>query len=244
MPAELRLGGYRVLLTGATGGIGRAIASALAGAGARLALSGRRTSELRGLVQQLSDRLGDARAISADLEDPDAAAALPGRAAEAMGGLDCVINNAGLAMQMPVERTDLASWDRMLAINARAPFLICREATPYLARSPRARVVNISSVVGRKGYENQSAYAASKHALEGFTKVYAREVHALGIGVHIIAPGGVDTPMVSEMRPDIDADGLIAPGEIAEAVLFLLGASGNACIDRIDVRRWGKKPWS
>jgi NAD(P)-dependent dehydrogenase (short-subunit alcohol dehydrogenase family) len=104
-------------------------------------------------------------------------------------------------------------------------------------------VINISSVVGRRGYDHQAAYAASKHALEGFSKVYAREVHPLGIGVHLIAPGGVDTPMVSEMRPDIDRSQLIAPKEIAELVMFLLTMSGRGFVDRVDVRRAGKAPW-
>jgi 3-oxoacyl-[acyl-carrier protein] reductase len=103
--------------------------------------------------------------------------------------------------------------------------------------------VNISSVVGYKGYVNQGAYTASKHALVGFTKVLAQEVMADGIRVHLVSPGGVDTGLATSIRPDLDRSGLTTPREIAETVLFLLRQEGNAVIDEVNIRRPGKSPW-
>jgi 3-oxoacyl-[acyl-carrier protein] reductase len=130
-----------------------------------------------------------------------------------------------------------------MAVNARAPFLLSKEAISYLKRSDIATIINISSVVGIKGYVNQGAYTASKHALMGFTKVLAQEVFQDGIRVHIISPGGVATGMVELTRPDIDPSTLISPEEIAEIVLFLLTHRGNAVIDEINVRRSATPPW-
>ena len=103
--------------------------------------------------------------------------------------------------------------------------------------------MNVSSVVGYKGYVNQGAYTASKHALAGFTKVLAQEVLADGIRVHLVSPGGVDTGLATQMRPDLDRSGLTSPEEIAEAILFLLLLEGNAVVDELNIRRPGKSPW-
>ena len=131
-----------------------------------------------------------------------------------------------------------------MSINARAPFLACRYAIPHLRQHPPAFVVNISSVVGVKGYVNQSIYTASKHALVGMSKSLAKEVQADGIRVHVICPGGVDTGMAGDARPDLDRSVLIAPEEIADIVLFLVTRRGNAVIDHIDVRRQSSLPFA
>jgi 3-oxoacyl-[acyl-carrier protein] reductase len=165
-------------------------------------------------------------------------------AVDALGGLDILINNAGFGLGRPVSATTAEEWDLLMAVNARAPFLLCREALPYLKKSGCGRIVNISSVVGYRGYMNQGAYAASKHALAGFTKVLAQEVMADGIRVHLISPGAVDTELATRMRPDLDRFGLSAPAEIAETILFLLRQQGNAVIDEVNIRRPGKSPWA
>jgi len=128
-------------------------------------------------------------------------------------------------------------------VNARAPFLLCREAVPYLKNSDIATIINISSLVGIKGYINQGAYTASKHALMGFTKVLAQEVHQDGIRVHIISPGVIDTEMETMTESDIDPFDLMSPDEIAEIVLFLLTHRGNAVMDEINIRRASNLPW-
>ena len=143
-----------------------------------------------------------------------------------------------------LEETSTDDWDEMMAVNARGPFLVCRESIPYLKKQKTSWIINISSVVGVKGYANQSAYSASKHALMGMTKSLAREVKDDGIRVHAICPGAVDTEMITRARPDIDRSELIKPEEIADAVLFLTSQSGNAVIDQINIRRRSGTPWA
>ena len=186
---------------------------------------------------------GEAMAFPVDLSEVEAPRSLVSAVVEAFGGLDILINNAGVAVGRPISETTAEEWDRLMAVNARAPFLLCREALPRLKKSGRGRIVNICSVVGYKGYVNQGAYTASKHALAGFTKVLAQEVMADGIRVHLISPGGVDTGLATHMRPDLDRSGLSTPEEIAETILFLLSQAGNAVIDEVNIRRPGKSPW-
>jgi len=237
------LTGRIALVTGGGRGIGRAVALALAEHGARVALAARSAAELESARAEIAGKGGDARAFPADLADPDAPRRLVGSVVQAFGGLDILVNNAGAALARPISSTTAEDWDRLMAVNARAPFLLCREAVPHLASSGRGRIVNISSVVGYKGYVNQAAYAASKHALAGFTKVLAQEVMGSGIRVHLVSPGGVDTEMASAMRPDLDRPGLTTTAEVADIVFFLLCQEGNAVIDEVNIRRPGKSPW-
>ena len=158
--------------------------------------------------------------------------------------LDILVNNAGTGVFGPLAETSTDAWDEVMRVNARGPFILCREAIPHLKKQRRSHIVNISSVVGVKGYQNQSAYAASKHALMGMTKVLAREVRDLGIRVHAVCPGGVDTKLVASARPDLDTSVLIRPEEIADAVLFLVTREGNAVIDEIHLHRESSTPWA
>jgi 3-oxoacyl-[acyl-carrier protein] reductase len=131
-----------------------------------------------------------------------------------------------------------------MAINARGPFLLCREAIPYLKQQDQAFIINITSVVGVKGYTNQAAYSASKHAVMGMTKALAKEVQSDGIRVHAICPGGVDTQLGGQARPDLERSVLIQPEEIADIVLFLVTRQDNAVMDEIHVRRATSTPWA
>jgi 3-oxoacyl-[acyl-carrier protein] reductase len=238
------LSGRVALVTGAGRGIGRAIALALAAHGIKVAIAARSTVELERVRRGIEEGGGQATAFSADLADVEAPRSLVRAVVGALGGLDILINNAGFAESRPISGTTAEQWDRLMAVNARAPFLLCQEAIPHLKKSGRGRIVNISSVVGYKGYVNQGAYTASKHALAGFTKVLAQEVLADGIRVHLVSPGGVDTGLATRMRPDLDRSGLTAPEEIAETILFLLCQEGNAVIDEVNIRRPGKSPWA
>jgi 3-oxoacyl-[acyl-carrier protein] reductase len=239
-----KLAGRVALVTGAGRGIGRAAAIALAMQGVKVALAARSAPELETVRREIESVDGEALAFPMDLAEVDSARLLVAAVAEALGGLDILLNNAGFAVSRPISKTTAEEWDLLMAVNARAPFLLCREALPYLKRSGRGRIVNICSVVGYKGYVNQGAYTASKHALAGFTKVLAQEVMADGIRVHLISPGGVDTELAARMRPDLDRSGLTTPEEIAETVLFLLRQEGNAVIDEVNIRRPGKSPWA
>lgn len=224
------------LVTGASRGIGKTIALELADAGYDLALVGRSRESL----QPVADEAAGVRThcIEADLSLVGSAARIVDETVKSLGGIDLLVNCAGVPQKGPFTAVTPEEWDRVFFVNARAPFFICQAALPYLKMSGKPIVINISSVVGFKGYADQSVYASSKHALAGFTQVFAKEVQPFGIRVHLISPGGVATEMVRKMRPDIDPSELIQPEEIAEIVRFLVTRKGRGTIDEFYIRRY------
>ena len=237
------LEGRVAVVTGASRGIGRWIATELARGGVKLCIVARNRQHLDTLADELVGHGVDVLVHPADLTDPEAPARVISEATSRFGRLDILVNNAGTGQRASVPETSTDMWDLHMNLNARAPFLLCRSAIPHLRRSDAAVIVNIASVVANKGYEHQSAYTASKHALLGFSKVLARELNPEGIRVHTLCPGGVATEMVGEMRPDLDPSVLIQPEEIADLVLFLVSRRGNAVVDNVNIRRSSSEPW-
>lgn len=226
------------LVTGASRGIGKVIALELADLGYDVAIVGRDRASLDGTAAEIEAKGVKAVKIQADLSMAEAYARVVREAAEGLGGIDILVNCAGLSLAGSFTEATVEQWDKIFSVNARAPFFISQEALPWLRKSEKPIVINIASVVGFKGYANQSVYASSKHALTGFTKVFAKEVQPFGIRVHLISPGGVATEMVKQMRPDIKADELIQPEEIAEIVRFLVTRKGLGTIDQFYIRRY------
>jgi 3-oxoacyl-[acyl-carrier protein] reductase len=187
---------------------------------------------------------GQAASFPTDVSRETEVISLVRHSVERFGRLDVVVNNAGIGVFGPLVETTTEQWDELMAVNVRGPFLLCREAIPYLKQHPPAFIININSVVGLKGYADQAAYSASKHAVMGMTKALAKEVHKDGIRVHAICPGGVDTELGGQARPDLDRSVLMQPQEIADIVLFLVTRQGNAVIDEIQVRRAASMPWA
>lgn len=232
-----------VLVTGASRGIGKAICLKLADHKVRLSIVARNKKELFQLKQELEEKSIQVKVICQDLLQEHAPEKIIKTTVDYFGQLDVLINNAGIALNKSFIKTTAGDWDRILIVNSKAPFFLCQYALPYLKKSESRCIINISSVVGRKGYVNQAAYTASKHAMMGFSKVLAREVQHDDIRVHVIAPGGVDTDLVEKIRPDIKKSNLIKPEEIAQIVIFLLTQRGNFVIDEINVRRVKSLPW-
>jgi len=241
--SDVSINGKTALITGASRGIGKTIARMLAREGVRVALNGRSVEHLETVRREIEAMGGMAVLCPGDLADPAVPKKVVEKTLRQLGALDILINNAGVGIPKPLMDTTAEEWDYHMAINARAPFLLCREAVPHLRKSDCATIINISSVVGIKGYVNQGAYSASKHALMGFTKVLAQELFKDDIRVYVLSPGGVATEMVTQMRPDIDPDDLIDPEDFAEIVRFLLTHRGSAVIDEINVRRASNRPW-
>ena len=233
------LGGKTALVTGGGGGIGREIATRLKAAGANVAICGRNVEKL----EAAAHAIGGALTLPGDLLDDTYVQSCVDRTVETFGGLDILINNAGVALSKPFGETTIEDFDRVMATNVRAPFILIRSALPQL-RKARGRVINIASVVAHKGYPLQSAYAASKHALLGLSKSLANELYEDGVRVHVISPGGVYTDMAKVARPDLSPDGLISAEEIADAAMFLLSLDKNAVIDEICLHRQGKAPFA
>lgn len=237
------LNGKIAIITGASRGIGREIVLMLARNGVHMLLCGTDIESLGELKREVERKNVRALVFAGNLAEAGTPEKIIKEADENFGRIDILINNAGVAVPKPFYETTADEWDLHMAVNARAPFLLCREALPYLKLSNGAAIINISSVVGTKGYVNQAAYTASKHALMGFSKVLAQEVQKDGIRVHVISPGGVATDMVTEMRPDIDTEELISPRDIADIAEFLLVHRSNAVIDEIGVHRASNQPW-
>jgi len=240
---EKALRGRVALVTGASRGIGKAVALALAEEGASLVLVARSEGALQALGSAIEEGGGSALVAAGDVScEQDVQAAV--RAAVArFGRIDILVNCAGIGVFGPLVETRVEDWDRVMAVNARGPFLMCREVLPVMARGQGGCIVNIASVVGVKGYVRQGAYTASKHALMGLTKVLAQEAKPLGIRVHAVCPGGVDTALATQARPDLDRSLLMTPQEIAEVVLFLVKQRGRAIVDQVNIRRSASAPW-
>ncbi len=231
------------VVTGASRGIGRQIAIMLANRGAKVVLAARDVNALQETKRLIESRGGEAVVMQVELTDESSIIDFADMVAEKLHRCDILVNNAGITHSASLRDTATDAYDKLMAVNARAPFLLCREFLPLLTDSPAGFIVNVASVVGIKGYPLQSAYTASKHALRGMTKSLAEELRDTNVRVHSICMGGVDTDMVTSVRPDINKDELISPAEIAEAVEFLLTRKGNAVIDELRLRRETSSPW-
>jgi len=220
------LTGKSALVTGASGGIGAEIARALHGAGARVALHGTRTEPLEALAAELGDR---AHVTPADLSDADAVAALPRQAAEAMGTVDVLINNAGITRDNLFMRMSDAEWDDVLAVNLTAAFKLSKAVLRGMMKARWGRIVGVASIVGVTGNPGQGNYAAAKAGMIGMSKSLAAEVASRGVTVNCVAPGFIETAMTDKLTDDqksaissrIPAGRMGAAREIAAATLYL-----------------------
>jgi len=227
------------ILTGAGGGIGSAVAEALFACGFKLVLMGRNEEKLKQTAQGRECLI-----LPGDICNDDYIKEAIEKTAATYGGIDFLINNAGVAQSKAFTDISMEEYDRIMNTNARAPFLLCQTALPYLKRSSCGTIINIASVMAHKGYALQSVYAASKHALIGFSKALSKECYQEGVRVHVISPGGVFTDMVKVSRPDLTSEGMILPSDIAETVLYLIKMRNSAAVaDEIELHRAGKEPF-
>lgn len=232
------------VITGAGGGIGSVTAQILAKEGVKIALcGGNNTEKLTKTAETIKECGLEYFMLPGNLQDSIFLDSCIKKVADHFGKIDILINNAGITLNAAFEETTMEDFDKIFNINVKAPFILCQKVLPYLRKSDHATIINISSVVGHKGYVNQSAYTATKHALLGFSKSLANEVYKENIRVHAICPGGVYTDMVKISRPDLTGEDMITPEEIAEIIKFLLEFRGNAVIDEICVHRTGKQPF-
>jgi NAD(P)-dependent dehydrogenase (short-subunit alcohol dehydrogenase family) len=227
------LHGKTAIVTGASRGIGLAIARALAREGVRLALLSRNKPPAN--VQ--------GKFIACDLADLDSIPAAVSQALKYLGTLDFLINNAGIFHENPVPEISLSDWDRAMRVNLTAPFLICREVLPHMIARKQGRIINLASTSSVQGYLHQSAYCASKHGLLGFARCLAIEAKPHGIHVYNLCPGGVDTDFIkgTYLGERLKGQPMIAPSDIAEMVVFLLSQPENVDLSEIIVRRFDPK---
>ena len=220
------LTGRRALVTGASGGIGGAIARALHGQGAAVTLSGTREGPLEALRDDLGER---AHVATCDLGDAESVEALPKRAAELMGGVDVLVNNAGVTRDQLFMRMSDEDWETVLRVNLTAAFRLSRGVLRGMMKARWGRIVSVTSVVGATGNPGQGNYAASKAGLVGMSKSLAAEVAGRGVTVNCVAPGFIETAMTADL-PEAQKERLLgaipagrmgSPEEIAGCVTFL-----------------------
>ena len=226
MPAMFDLAGSAALVTGATGGIGAAIARALHAQGASVALTGTRAEVLDGLAQELGER---AHAVPADLSREGAADGLIGAAEAAMGRVDILVNNAGITRDNLAMRMKDSEWDEVLAVDLTAAFRLSRAVMRGMIKRRYGRIVSITSVVGATGNAGQANYAAAKAGLAGMSKALAQELAGRNITVNCVAPGLIETAMTAVLDDKRRAAVLTTvplgrlgmAEEVAAAVVFL-----------------------
>jgi NAD(P)-dependent dehydrogenase (short-subunit alcohol dehydrogenase family) len=231
------LTGKTAVVTGASRGIGAAIAKALAARGARIALLGRNLAPL----QTLADSLPGALCVEADVSDETSVAAAFKTIRAQLSVIDVLVNNAGQAASAPFVKTGMDAWNTMLGVNLTGTYLCSREALPGMLERGTGRIVNIASTAGLKGYAYVAAYCAAKHGVIGLTRALALETAKSGVTVNAVCPGYTETDIVagavanivkktgkseSEARAILTAGNpqgrMVQPNEVANAVLWLV----------------------
>lgn len=221
-----RLAGRRIFVTGAASGMGRAIAELFDAEGARLALVDRTADALSTVAEPL-----EAFSVAMDVSSPDQVADAIARSAEALGGLDGVVNAAGIYKAIPFGELSVEEWGRYISVNLTGPFLVCSAALPHLRAAGGGTIVNIGSIGAMQPSPGQSAYAASKGGLSSFTKALAAELGKDNIRANLIAPGMIHSGITHALYTPEQAEAVAAtrtslprmgqPEEIAGAALFL-----------------------
>lgn len=225
------------LVTGATEGIGRAIAHALGKAGYKVGVCARTPSRLRTLLEELKAAGITAAGVPGDVGvEYDARQVTDGIVAE-LGAVDVLVNNAGIAPFKPFSELTTDDWDACMATNVRSLFLMTRAVLPAMRQRKSGTIVNIASLAGKNGFVGGSVYAASKHAALGFSKSLMLEVRKDNVRVVAICPGSVDTEMLrQEGAPRSDPAKILRPEDVAQTVLAALALPERAMISELDVR--------
>jgi 3-oxoacyl-[acyl-carrier protein] reductase len=225
------------LVTGSTRGIGRAIAERLLEEGARVAICGTKPESVDPAVAALSQK-GEVFGSVTDLSKREEVAKLVMAVRQRFGTIDILINSAGLGIFASVTDLEPAAWERMLALNLSAVYYCCREVLPIFVSCASGDVINISSLAGSNAFAGGAGYNASKFGLNGFSEAMMQDYRNAGVRVSYIAPGSVDTefsgrPAVGEAS---DHGGRIAPEDIAEVVVTLLGMPRRTTVSRVEIR--------
>jgi 3-oxoacyl-[acyl-carrier protein] reductase len=225
------------LVTGATEGIGRATAFALGRAGYAVGVCARTPSKLRTLLDDLAQAKITAAGHPADVGVESDVKALVTTITSALGPIDTLINNAGVAILKPFDQLTLDEWDTTMATNLRSMYLVTREVLPAMRAAKQGTIVNVSSLAGRNGFAGGTAYCASKHAVLGFSRALMMEVRKDGVRVITICPGSVDTPLIrnqSTLTPNLEK--ILHADDIAESILGTIRLPARATVSELDIR--------
>lgn len=251
MGGDRELLGHVALVTGATSGLGRATALAFAQAGADVALLARHEGDLEAVAAEAARAGVRAVPVPVDLAERVQVERAAERVRGELGGVDVLVNSAATDAPGGVEDITAADWDRVLAVNLRAPFLLCRAVLPSMRDAGRGTIVNVSSVAGKRGWANASAYCASKFALAGFTQALAAEGKAHGIRACVIFPGGMATAWGSWSRVERQAlpreaspaERALPPEDIAGLIVWIAAAPKELVLNEVIATPLDEQGW-
>ncbi len=241
------LEGQTAFITGAGRGIGKAISIAFAAEGAKIAATARTLEEVEAVCEEIRSAGGTAFALQMDVRSEDSIKQAIGAAQAELGPIDVLVNNAAIIALEPVVSTSTQVWEDVMTTNVTGVFIACREVLHQMIERGSGRIINIGSMAGRRGYIEQGAYCASKHALVGLSKVLALETQKYGIRVHMLSPGGVLTGLSSDLRASRgeseDSPEWMTAEEVAQAAVYLCTQTGAAFTDELVLRRFASEPW-
>jgi 3-oxoacyl-[acyl-carrier protein] reductase len=236
---RVSLAGRRVLLTGATGGLGRALAAAFARAGCPLFLTSQSPERLTALRDALAAAPGTAAPVltaAADLRALDAVVALAERAESELGGVDVLVNNAGVFLARPLVECRPEEFDDLFQVNVRAPFLLARALVPGMARREWGRVLNIGSSSAYAGYPDTALYCASKHALLGLSRAMFAELRDRNVRTICVSPGSIKSRM-GELVPGQTYEDFLEPADVADHALYSIALDGALVSEEVRLNR-------
>lgn len=241
--SPLPLADKTALITGAGRGLGAALCQALAAAGARLVVADLDESRAESQAQRLRDQGFKARPAAFDVGNALQTVACVEQTVESDGGLDILINNAGVDYTLPLDELEIEQWDQVIATNLRGPFLLCRQAALHMKAQGSGHIVNIASTAAKRAWPNAAAYHASKWGLLGFSHALHAELRPYGIKVTAVIAGGMRTPFLLDRFPDIDPACLQEPANVAAAVLGVLLLPAGSVVPEISVLPMGETSW-
>jgi len=236
------LNGQVAIVTGGGSGIGRAVALALATAGVKVVVCGRRRAPLEQTVAAIQAKSGEALAVQADIAQAEDVSQVVDTAVQRFATVDILINNAGIGGGGTIHEHDIATWDQVMAVDLRGPFLLARAVLPLMRKQQRGHIINISSESGLEYYPGNGAYGVAKHALNALGEFIQRENQDLNIRINTICPGMVVTEM-TENRPGLNHEQCLQGEDIAELALWLLTRRTNIKIGRPVLIQTMANPW-
>jgi clavulanate-9-aldehyde reducatase len=244
-----RLDGKVAAVTGASSGIGEATALALAQAGAAVGVGARRTDRLEDLVQRIEADGGRAKAFEVDVAEEEQARRFVGAVDDELGGVDILVNNAGLMLLGPVHGASIEDWRRMVGVNVLGLMYCVHAALPVMEERGGGDIVNISSTAGRRATAFSAVYNATKFGVHAFSEALRQEALNIGVRVTIVAPGFVETELLThnpdyvqqpaeQMKEEIGK--VLAPQDIADAIVFAVSQPPHVCLNEVLVRPTGQ----
>ena len=235
--------GRVALITGAASGLGAATSEVLGLAGYRVVAADVAADGAATVADRIAEVGGEAFAVPMDVSNDSSVEEAIAAAVERFGGLDVLINNAGVDRTAPFDELSMADWDRVIGVNLRGPVLVTRAALPVLRRSGRAHIVNVTSTAAKRAWENASAYHATKWGLLGLSHALHTEARRYGVKVTALVAGGMRTPFILERFPDVDPGTLQDPRNVADAIRFVLDTPAETVIPELMVLPMRETSW-